>query len=43
MLSEGKIKIFTDVLARMEDEEPPAAAPPRMPQGLPPGFPQQAK
>lgn len=38
---EGRIKVYTDVLARMEEEEPPAAAPPRMPQGLPQGFPQQ--
>lgn len=43
MLREGKIKIFTDVLARMEDEEPPVAAPPRRPQGLPQGFPPQGK
>lgn len=43
MLREGKIKIFTDVLSRMEDEEPPVAAPPRRPQGLPQGFPQQSK
>jgi peptidyl-prolyl cis-trans isomerase D len=38
MQREGKVQVYTDVLARMQDEEPPAAAP-RMPQGLPQGFP----
>ncbi|MBV9959375.1 MAG: hypothetical protein JO360_13195, partial [Acidobacteria bacterium] len=38
MQREGRIKVYTDVLTRMQDEEPPAAAP-RMPQGLPQGFP----
>ena len=42
MLLEGRIKVETDVLARIEDEEPPAAAP-RMPQGLPQGFPPPTK
>ncbi|HEY0547618.1 MAG TPA: SurA N-terminal domain-containing protein [Pyrinomonadaceae bacterium] len=41
MLREGRIKVYTDVLARMAEEEPPAAAP-QQPR-LPPGFPQQSK
>jgi hypothetical protein len=39
MRREGAIKIYTDVLTRMEAEEPPAAAPPRMPQGFPQQLP----
>ena len=43
MLRDGAIKVYDDVLARMEDEEPPTAAPPRMPQGFPQGFPPPTK
>lgn len=41
LVREGRIKVYPDVLARMQEEEPPAAAPqqPRFPQG----FPQQSK
>ncbi|MBC7910490.1 MAG: peptidyl-prolyl cis-trans isomerase [Pyrinomonadaceae bacterium] len=39
LLREGKIKVNTDVLARMAEDAPPSAAPPGFPQGMPQGFP----
>ncbi len=39
LLREGKIKVNADVLARMAEDAPAAAAPPGFPQGLPQGFP----